>query len=137
MADLEESYLSARTSQARQRKATLGGLASLLLWLRWLRSSETFALCWNDFDVVERENDPSQDLPQGFGVVGVRLGSEAKSFYNKPVDMSLAFQTLSGYHLGKWFHRARHSSGIGADYGTHPLRVFTHDNGVPWTSYFY
>ena len=136
MADLEESYLSARTPQAR-RKAALAGLASLLLWLGWLRSSETFNLCWHDFDVVEPADGPSRDLPEGLGVVGVRLGPETKSSRNKPVDMSLAYQTLSGYHLGKWFHRARRSSGIGADYGTQPSKVFSHDNGTPWTSHFY
>ena len=52
MADLEESYLSACTPQARQ-KAALAGLASFLLWLGWLCSSETFDLCCHDFDVVE------------------------------------------------------------------------------------
>ena len=136
MADLEESYLSARTPHAR-RRAALAGLASLLLWLGWLRSSETFDLCWADFDVLEPEDGPSRDLPEGLGVVGVRLGPETKSSRNKPVDMSLAYQTLSGYHIGKWFHRARRSSGVGADYRTCPSRVFVHANGTPWTSYFY
>ena len=98
MADLEESYLSARTPQAR-RRAALAGLASLLLWLGWLRSSETFDLCWNDFEVVEPEDGPTRDLPRGLGVLGVRLGPETKSSRNKPVDMSLAYQTLSGYIL--------------------------------------
>ena len=92
MANLEESYLSARTPQAR-RKAALTGLASLLLWLGWLRFLETFDLCWHDFDVVEPVNGPSQDLPQGLGVVGVWLGPKTKSSHNKPVDMSLAYQT--------------------------------------------
>ena len=58
MADLKESYLSARTPQAR-RKAALAGLASLLLWLGWLCSSKTFNLCWNDSDVVEPADGPS------------------------------------------------------------------------------
>jgi hypothetical protein len=136
VSDLEELYLASRALGAR-RKAALAGLATLLLWLGWLRSSETFDLCWQDFDVVEPENGPTVDLPRGCGVVGVRLGPETKSSRNKAVDMSLAYQCLSGYHLGKWFHRARHSCGIGADYKECADRVFTHPSGAPWTSHFY
>jgi hypothetical protein len=135
MADLDESHWSTRTPLA-CRKAALAGLATLLLWLGWLRSSETFDLCWADFDVVEPEDGPSWDLPQGLGFVGVRLGPETKRSRNKPVDMILACQTLSGYHIGKWFHRARRSSGVGGDHRTDPSGVFTHANGTPWTSYF-
>jgi hypothetical protein len=98
--DLEEIYLMARTPQAR-RKAVLAGFATLLLWLGWLRSSETFDACWSDFDVVEPEDGPTMDSPRGCGVVSVRLGPETKSSRNKPVDMSVAYQTLSGYHIGK------------------------------------
>jgi hypothetical protein len=43
MADLEDQYLSAKTPRAR-RRATQGGLATLFLWLGWLRSSECFTL---------------------------------------------------------------------------------------------
>jgi hypothetical protein len=48
MADLEDQYLSTRTPRAR-RRAVQGGLATLLLWLGWLRSSECFTLKWSDF----------------------------------------------------------------------------------------
>ena len=136
VSDLEELYLSARTFGAR-RTAALAGLATLLLWLGWLRSSETFDLCWQDFDVVEPENGPTVDLPRGCGVVGVRLGPETKSSRNKAVDMSLAYQCLSGYHLGKWFHRARRRCGIGPAYKECSTRVFTHLSGTPWNSRFY
>ena len=53
------------------------------------------------------------------------------------MDLPLAYQTLSGYCLGKWFHRARRSSGIGADYQDCTARVFIHPSGTPWTSYYY
>jgi hypothetical protein len=135
-AELEEQYLSARTPQARQ-KAALAGLATLLLWLGWLRSSETFELCWKDFNVVEPNDGPTVDLPRGCGVVGIRLGPETKSSRTKAVDLSVAYQTLSGYHCGKWFHRARRSCGIGADYKACAARVFTHSSGTPWTSHYY
>jgi hypothetical protein len=134
--ELEESYLSARTREAR-RKAALAGLATLLLWLGWLRSSETFDLRWQDFDVVEPEDGPTVDLPRGCGVVGIRLGPETKSSRNKAVDMSLAYQCLSGFYLGKWFHRARRRCGIGAGYRECAHRVFAHPSGTPWTSSFY
>ena len=136
MSGLEELYLSARAVEAR-RQAALAGLATMLLWLGWLRSSETFELRWQDFDVVEPEDGPLVDLPHGCGVVGVRLGPETKSSRTKAVDMFLAYQCFSGYHLGKWFHRARRRCGIGADYKECASRVFTHPAGTPWTSHFY
>jgi hypothetical protein len=134
--ELDKEYLSARTPTAR-RTAALAGLATMLLWLGWLRSSETFELCWKDFKVVEPHDGPTVDLPRGCGVVGVRLGPETKSSRTKAVDLSLAYQTLSGYHLGKWFHRAWRSCNIGANYGDNADRVFTHSSGTPWTSHFY
>ena len=110
----------------------------LLLWLRWLRPSDTFHfLGWQDFDVVEPDDGRIVDLPLGCGVVGVRLRPETKSSWNKAVGMSLAYQCLSGYHLGKWFHRARHHSDIDADYKGCVTRVFTQSSGTPWTSHFY
>jgi hypothetical protein len=42
LGDLEEAYLSARTPPSRQRSGLADGFAMLLLWLGWLRSSETF-----------------------------------------------------------------------------------------------
>jgi hypothetical protein len=135
-ADLEEQYLSAKTPLAR-RKAALGGLATLLLWLGWLRSSETFNLRWKDFNVVEPEDGPTVDLPRGCGVVGLTLGPETKSSRTKSVDLAIAYQTLSGYFCGKWFHRARRSCGIGADYKECASRVFSHPSGTPWTSFYY
>jgi hypothetical protein len=137
MAEIDEQYLSARTPKAR-RMADLAGLATLLLWLGWLRSSETFDLCWKSFTVVEPDDGPTVDLPLGCGVVGIRLGPETKSSRTKAVDLSMAHQTLSGYHLGKWFHRAHRSCGLDANYKNCTSRVFAHPTtGAPWTSYFY
>jgi hypothetical protein len=135
-ADLEEQYLSAETPRAR-RRAALGGLATLLLWLGWLRPSKSFNLCWKDFNVVEPADGPTVNLPRGCGVVGLRMGPETKSSRTKSVDLLIAYQTLSGYYCGKWFHRARRSCGIDANYQGCATRVFTHPSGSPWTSYFY
>lgn len=63
--ELEEQYLSARTPPQARRKAALAGLATLVLWLGWLRFSETFDLYWQDFNVVEPSNGPTVDLPRG------------------------------------------------------------------------
>jgi hypothetical protein len=100
---------------APQRLSISGGTTSML-------SNQTMAL-------------PLTCLVAGCGVVGVRLGPETKSSRNKAVDMFLACQCLSGCHLGKWFHRARRSCGIGADYKECATRVFTHPSGTPWTSH--
>jgi hypothetical protein len=135
-AELDERYLSAKKPKAR-RTAALSGLATLLLWLGWLRSSETFNLRWSDFHVVEPGDGPTVDLPLSCGVVGVRLGPETKSSRTKAVDLPMAYQTLSGYHLGKWFHRACRSSDIGADYQNSTSRVSTHPVGTRWKSYYY
>jgi integrase len=136
MADLDEQYLSARNPRSR-RKAAQAGLATLLLWLGWLRSSETFDLKWSDFDVIEPQDGPTVDLPLGCGAVDLCLGPETKSSRSKTVSLPIAYQTLSGYHCGKWFHRARRSCDIGADYRSCDRRVFTNPAGTPWTSFFY
>jgi hypothetical protein len=136
VSELEERYLAARTPEAR-RTAALAGLATLLLWLGWLRSSETFNLRWQDFDIVEPNDGPTVDLPRGCGVVSIRLGPETKSSRRKAVDMYLVYQCVSGFHLGKWFHRARQSCDIGANYKECSSLVFQHQSGTPWTSHFY
>jgi hypothetical protein len=135
-ADLEDQYLSAKTSRTRRRSA-LGGLVTLLLWLGWLRSLKSFTLCLKDFKVIEPIDGPTADLPRGCGVVGLRLGPETKFSRTKLVDLSIAYQTLSGYCCGKWFHSARRSCGIGAGYQGCAATVFTHPLGAPWTLYFY
>jgi hypothetical protein len=103
MMDLEDQYLSAKTPRAR-RYAAQGGLATLVLWLGWLRSFETFHLSWRNFDVVEPRDGPSADLPLGCGAISHCLGPETKTSRHKTVSVPIAYQTLSGYHCGKWFH---------------------------------
>jgi hypothetical protein len=46
----------------------------------------------------------------------------------------MAFQTLSGYCLGRWFHRLRRACGLGRDWRFNPWLVFIHGDGSPWTS---
>jgi hypothetical protein len=103
MMDLEDQYLSAKTPCA-WCCAAQGGLATLVLWLGWVCSLETFHLLWRDFYVVEPPNGPSVDLPLGCGAICLCLGPETKSSRNKTVSVPIPYQTLSGYHCGKWFH---------------------------------
>ena len=109
------------TSETEQRSIALAGTANLFLWLGWLRSSEVFGLRWcNVVDVTPPDEGPSLDLPQGIGAVSCRLQPETKSSRDRTADCFIAFQTVSGYELGKWiarvarachFHNPRHHYG--------------------------
>jgi hypothetical protein len=124
------------TPRAR-RRAAQGGLATLHLWLGWLCSSECFTLKWSDFDVIEPCDGPAADLPLGCGSVDLCLGPETKSSRTCTVSVPVAYQTLSGYHCGKWFHKVCRCCDIGSAYWHCPDLVFTHPAGTPWTSRFY
>jgi hypothetical protein len=78
MMDLEDQYLSAKTPRA-WRRAAQGGLATLVVWLGWLGSFETFHLSWRNFNVVEPANGPSADLPLGCGAINLCLGLETNA----------------------------------------------------------
>jgi hypothetical protein len=134
--ELNTAYLRSRTPQERRSNA-LGGLANLLLWLGWLRSAETFGLEWQDLLVIEPEDSATMDLPAGCGMVSSRLAAETKSSRSHRPDVPMAYKTLSGFHLGKWFHRARHAADLGANYRQSLDRIFTHSDGTPWTSRFF
>jgi hypothetical protein len=112
-------------------------LATLLLWLGWLCSLECFTLKWSDFNIIEPCDGPTADLPLGCGSVDLCLGPETKSSRAHTVSVPVAYQTLSGYHCGKWFHQARRCCDIGTAYRHCPDLVFTHPAGTPWTSRFY
>jgi hypothetical protein len=131
--DLDGRYRAARRPRER-RKVALAGLANLTLWLGWLRSSEVFGLHWGDFSVLEPCNGPQEDLPFGCGAVTLRLAPETKSSRTKRADVCVAYETLSGYHIGKWFHRARVATGVGPDWTANTTRVFIAADGSPWTS---
>ena len=132
---LDESFRRACTLDD-SRQMALAGLATLLLWLGWLRSSEVFGLRWCDIQVTPPEEGPSLDLPRGIGVVACRLQPETKSSRDKAVDCHMAYQTISGYELGRWFHRAARSFGI-RDPSTHHGWVFLLPSGSRWTSLYY
>jgi hypothetical protein len=121
--DRNHRYLRTRFPAAGQRgKLTLGGLANRVLWLGWLGSSGTFHLAWCDAEATEPADGPLHDLPVGCGILNLQLGpetkTETKTSRTKRADACLAYETLSGYHIGKWFHRARVASGVDGDWNT-------------------
>lgn len=133
---LDQQYL-ASTSLLTRYALALAGLANLLLWLGWLRSSECFGLTWSDFRVIEPCDSATVDLPLGCGLLSCRLGPETKSARTHRSDVPLAYKTLSGFHPGKWFHRARRAAGIGPQWRQSPRCLFLRPSGAQWTSRFF
>ena len=132
---LNERYLAA-TLDSEKRELALAGFANLSLWLGWLRSGEKFGLNWEDCAVTEPANGPSKDLPVGIGAVCLRMLPETKSARSHRPDVVMAYLTLSGYHIGKWFHRARHWAGI-YDWRQVSRPIFCKVNGTRWTSAYF
>jgi hypothetical protein len=130
---LEARYLAA-TDPLEKRSLALAGLANLMFWCGWLRTSETFSSEWRDYQVIEPRDGPQVDLPIGVGVVGCRLQPETKSNRTSRPDCLLSYRTASGFSPGQWFHRARRWSHIGADWENSSAAVFTSADGTAWTS---
>jgi hypothetical protein len=135
MTDLDNRYRQAR-GRASRREIALAGLAMLCLWLGWLRSKECFLLRWQDFDLVEPAHGPTLGLPRNCGLVRLLLGPETKSSRTRTANVPIAYTTLSGYSIGLWFHRARHSCGLGTRWRSSRELVFQDADGTPWTSFF-
>ena len=136
-ASLNQRYCSASTPAA-TREFAKAGLALLLLYLGWLRSGEAFSTKWFDWAVTEPRDYATLDLPRNVGCVSLRLLQETKSDRTKAADVIMAYTTVSGLSIGKWWHRLLRSlhltKSIAADL---PNLVFVHDNGSPWTSSYY
>jgi hypothetical protein len=136
MTDLNDRYSSARTRSLRLELA-LGGLATLCFWLAWLCSSEGFRLAWQDINVIEPLDGPSLDLPPGCSAGLLRLAPKTKSARTFRADVAIAYETLSGYQFGLWFHRPNHEAGLVTEWRTTPTLVFCHPDNTPWTSFFF
>jgi hypothetical protein len=125
------------TSRVARCLWSLVGLANLVFWLGWLRSSETFGLRWCDFQVVSPHDGPVHDLPYGLGALLLRLQPETKSNPLSIADVAIAIETRSGFQIGRWFYRAqRHGLG-GLDGATNLSHAFTQDGDLPWTSAYF
>jgi hypothetical protein len=113
------------------------GLLNLLLYLGWLRSSETFTTPWAAFDVVDPCDAATVNLPVNAGQACLSLRAETKSARDHTADVVMANQTLSGYCRGRWVHRLRSACGLGRDWQSSPRLVFIYEEGSPWTSLYF
>jgi len=131
--DLNHRYLQCQSPSSKLEFA-LAGLANLLLWLGWLRSSEVFGLSFASVTCIHPRDGPTYDLPQGGGgALLLTLQPETKSSRTRTADVILSYNTVSGFSAGKWWNRVCRLT-------TSPLRtdlIFQTDSGVPWTSQYF
>ena len=130
----QRDRLRRATDRAVQRQEALAGFANLLFWLGWFRSSEGFSLRWEDFDITEPHAHASLNLPVNVGLIGCRLLPETKTNRSSTADVCMAYETLSGFQLGWWWHQIlalRPPNSSSSDL------IFTGPDGVPWTSRSY
>jgi hypothetical protein len=69
-----DAQWDAATTMAACRDVVAAAVAHLVLWLGWLRSNETFSLSWDDVSVTPPKDGPRKGLPDGVGVIKLRLG---------------------------------------------------------------
>jgi hypothetical protein len=130
--DLDCRFLAARTPDA-LREFSLAGLANLLFWLAWVRSTEGFSLSWSDITVVAPQDGATLDLMDNVGAVLLTLLPETKSSRSRRADIVVAYTTFSGFSLGRWVTRARVHA-----YAGQGSKVFTHSpGGAQWTSRYF
>ena len=119
------------TSLDTRRDTAAAAVAHLLLWLGWLRSTETFSLCWDDVTITHPLDGPSRGLPLGVGIVELRLLPETKSNRTRVADVVISYLCASGLAPGLWFEWLRQ---------LWPTRspsdlVLRGSVGQPWMSY--
>lgn len=135
-ATLNRQYRLADTLELR-RLYSRAGLANLQFFLGWFRPGELFDSRWNRYEVTEPCDGKSLDLPDGVGVIRLIMGPETKSERTFSPDVIMAYSTVSGFHLGRWFHRLRTAVDPNLDYRQDYRHVFVHEDGTPWDSLFY
>ena len=115
----------------------MGAVATLFLWLGWLRGSEVFGLRWCDLELVPPKRGPLYDLPTGIGMIILRLLPETKSQRTAAADVILAYETISGYQPGLWVQRLKAAMPQGHHGPASLSPVFLTARGGPWTSSYY
>jgi hypothetical protein len=101
---LDAQWAAAPTVAAR-RDVAAAAVAHLVLWLGWLRSNETFSLSWDDVSVTPPKDGPRKGLPEGVGVIELRLLPETKSNRTRVADVVISYLCASGLAPGLWFER--------------------------------
>jgi hypothetical protein len=100
----EAQFQSAHTDNQRHTAAA-AGTANLIFWLGWLRSMEGFSLKPEDIHITPPTLGPTKGLPQGIGVIEIRLLAETKTNAASIADVIVAYTSWSGFSLGKWVTR--------------------------------
>jgi hypothetical protein len=104
MTRLESDWVTAVTWGARCEIAA-AAVTNLYGWLGWLRSQELFSLTWGDLRITRPGDGPKVGLPDGVGVIELRLLPETKSNRTKVADVVISYVSASGLEPGLWTER--------------------------------
>lgn len=132
----ESNYQSASSWDSKRRWA-MAGSANLVLWLGWLRSAETFGLSWNDLSLVLPPDGPTHDLPEGLGMVLLRLLAQTKTNRTATADVVIAYCTRSGFCLGRWLRRLSFLVSGSHTPPSTSIPIFCEPDGTRWTSAYF
>jgi hypothetical protein len=132
--DLVERQYHAATTSIQRRTACQIAVTNLVGWLAWLRAQETFCLTWKDALVLSPADGPSPGLPEGLGVVLLKLLAQTKSSQSRTADVVVSYTTASGLSLGTWLDRLRAKLGSDCDPDAY---IICHETGRQWTSHHY
>jgi uncharacterized membrane protein len=94
-------YMAATIAAAKHLYASCADLASLTLWLGWLRSGKLFDSRWKAYTVVDPGDGHSVETFQSLSVLSCRTDlGETKSDRSQTANVVMAYDTLSGYAPG-------------------------------------
>jgi hypothetical protein len=79
------------------------GLANLIAYFGWLRSTELFSLQRDEITIIEPIEGPLHGLPPNVGAIQANLLAETKTNACQVADVVMAYESLSGLSLGFWF----------------------------------
>jgi hypothetical protein len=129
--DVLEQRYCATVDRKQQHDLACAGTINLLAYLGWLRSGEVFGLGMEDITLVDPCDGPARGLPPGCGAVEGRLLGATKSDQTLTADVVVAYTTLSGLSLGKWFARLATFDQTPTD------RLFSTESEPQWSSRFF
>jgi len=109
-------------------------LAELFAWGGWLRAQECLSLSEDDIEVCLPDDHERYGLPEGVGVLLLRLLMETKSSADKQADVVLASTFASGLSPLFWLKEVvRQRRLLNLSRG----KLFIHQDGSPWTSTYF
>jgi hypothetical protein len=132
--DLVERQYHAATTSRQRRTICRIAITNLVGWLAWLRAQETFCLTWKDALVLSPADGPSLGLPEGLGVVLLKLLAQTKSSQSRTADVVVSYTTASGLSLGTWLDRLRADLSSDCDPDAY---ILCHETGRQWASHHY